>query len=696
MNSENSKVISFIAPVPIKSAEGEVLQVSSLMELLESQTEAASHQKAIRKETLINALNYIHFTEGSIFAHFGRTGDRNTFLVKAYPEPCNGDYLTCTWRNPRLQEFRIDKYQFLHMIISKADSIIVAPAVMQEMGKEKLTVQLPEKSYVLSHRQTRRFACHDVIAEVMQSGFSAKGELLDFNARAFRLRVTPEPPCSFTWLNAEEDVTVRLYQGRNIAFSGTCRIIRQTKETAERQIVMASQNHQINRFRKNKFRNPRQVLTTPAIISFRHPFSQKKIQREIHDLSNLGFSVRESKDDCVLVPGMIITDLKITYAGVTRISCTAQVIRREERENDILQGLAILDMDIQSHSMLTHIINNIIDPHTYLSKQVDMEALWEFFFDTNFIYPKKYQHIQSYRGNFKEIYRRLYEDSPEVARHFTYEENGRIYAHVAMLKAYSRTWMVHHLAAKTLEGKLPALQVQKQLMHYLNCISRFPLARTDYVMTYYRPQNRFSDRAYGDFARELNDPQGCSLDLFSYIPCRTDIQKKPLPENFVLSECSDIDLWEMERFYRNTSNGLLLDAMGLVQRDMIDVPLKELYEKVGFVRQCRAYSLKCQGAICAVLIVEHAEAAINLSELLNGFKILVINPDKIDWDMLMRVVARFTDEYDVPEIPILVYPQGCIAGIDIEKQYQLWILNLRDYDHDYMDYMARKFRVRFK
>ena len=59
-------------------------------------------------------------------------------------------------------------------------------------------------------------------------------------------------------------------------------------------------------------------------------------------------------------------------------------------------------MDVHSYSRLNRILALNMDHHSYISTEVDMDALWEFFFDTGFIYPKKYKLLQDRPGRFQE------------------------------------------------------------------------------------------------------------------------------------------------------------------------------------------------------------------------------------------------------------------------------------------------------
>jgi hypothetical protein len=93
-------------------------------------------------------------------------------------------------------------------------------------------------------------------------------------------------------------------------------------------------------------------------------------------------------------------------------------------------------MDLNAYGRLTHIITNAIDSHASVSNNIDMDDLWDFFFESGFIYPMKYRLMQSQREDFKETYRKLYKERQDVATHFTYKENGRIYER--RIESYTR------------------------------------------------------------------------------------------------------------------------------------------------------------------------------------------------------------------------------------------------------------------
>ena len=657
---------------------------------------ALENANPVDQEVLANTLNHTHFMNGYILVHLRHPKYEESILVRAHPEPCLGRELTCRWSDESLSGLELEKYQFLHLIIDDGQSMILVPAVVKDLSRNSLSVQLPDKSYAVGKRQARRYACHDVIVELIQSGFQARGELLDFNPIGFRARVTPEPSSSFRWFNPDALVTIHLRHDQQILFSGTCRCIRQQGELQDNEIVLVPMEECIDRFKKKQFRNPRQQLVPSPTLIFDHPLLKKRVQLEVSDISTSGFSVYEKADEGLLMQGMMIPELAIDFSGTPRLKCAAQVIYRlEEKEKGMRCALAILDMDIDAYSGLTNILTNAMDPHAYISSEVDMDALWEFFFDSGFIYPKKYRLIQSHRRDFKETYRKLYQENPEIARHFTYQKNGRIYGHMSMVRAYERAWMIHHHAARTMDRKRPGFMVLLQIIHYLNDINRLPSVRMDYAFSYFRPENRFPDRVFGGFARTLNNPRGSSLDLFSYLLYPTLSLGARLPEDWLLQECSSFDLCELSRFYNHHSGGLLLDILQLGHKRSSDESIENLYDRLGFVRRWKAYSLTHCGELHAVLIVNQANLGLNLSDLLNSIKVLITNSENLPWEILSTAINQLTGVYETEKVPILIYPSDYLEAKNVPyetKKYFLWIYDVR-FAGGFIEFLQRRFRI---
>ncbi|MFH1953670.1 MAG: PilZ domain-containing protein [Pseudomonadota bacterium] len=663
----------------------------------EDLTGALENAKVIDETSLANTLNHIHFMDGHFLVQLRHPKYDESVLIKARPDPCLGSELVCHFADENLAGINLKGYKILNLIIDDGQSVIFVPAILNRMDNESFSVQLPQKSYAVEQRRTRRHLCEGVDAELVQGGRLIKGKLLDFSPKGFRICVPNVPARAFDWSSRSDVLTMlQLRRDQKVLFSGPCYCVRRNETPSFMEVVLTSSEDQAKRSDRKQIRNPaRNVYATPVII-FEHPLLGKKIQLDVSDISTSGFSVYEKDEEEVLIQGMIIPELTIEFAGAVKIRCSAQIIYRlEEDRREVRSGFAILDMDIDSYTRLVHILANSIDPYSRVSNKVDMDALWEFFFETGFIYPKKYGLIQSQKEEFKETYRRLYNDNPDIARHFVYQRNGRLYAHISMVRAYERAWMIHHHAARNVEGRRAGFAVLKQIVLYLNDMHRLPSTKIDHMMVYFRPENKFPDRVFGGFARSKENIGVCSMDLFCYLPYHGLSIAARLPEGWSLSDCSATDLWELNLFYRNHSGGLLMDALSLTHRGHSEESFEEAYRRLGFLRKWRAYSLKRHDELVAVLIVNRSDLGFNLSELLNGIKVLAINPEDLSWSILSNAIGQLVREHRMEKIPVLFYPFGYVQAKDIpyEKQYQLWIYDARSVGQ-FVEYMKRKFRIK--
>ena len=651
--------------------------------------------KTLDQVELINTINYIHFTESHVFVLLQHPVYEEKILAKAYPEPCLGSQLACRWDKSYFQ-YNLESYHVLHLVIIKNHSMIVTPIKVLSSSQNSFTIQLPEKSYVLNQRLVQRYPCRHVLAEVMQSGFVTKGELINFSPTAFCIRLSSEAFKHSSWFNPDVSASVRLISNEKIIYSEFCKCIRWQDNRLSKEMVFTAESDHIRRFQAKKIRNPRRHITPPLASVFEHPFSKKRIHRDVFDISTTGFSISDQSDDDVLMPGMIIPSLSILLAGISIANCTAQIIYRRRGEKNIHYGVAILDMDIHSYSRINHVLGINSDPHISVSTEVDMDALWGFFFQTGFIYPKKYGFCQAHRENFIETYRKLYQENPEIARHITYEKNGRIYGHMSMIRAYERTWLIHHHAARPMEGRLPGFVVLRQIMFFLHGMYQLSSARMDYVMCYFRPENKFPDRVFGGFSRDFNNPQACSLDLFAYLTLPVAPCEKAFPQEWLLRESTPSDLWELGQFYKHHSGGLLLNILRSEESDHGDESLEKVSERLGFLRRWRTYSLIYQGHLKAFFIVDQSDLVINMSDLLNCIKVLVIDPAGLPLELLSLAVTKLGIVYSLDKVTFLIYPLSYVesAGISYEKKYQLWITDMR-YSNQFMDYVQKKFRMKY-
>ena len=401
----------------------------------------------------------------------------------------------------------------------------------------------------------------------------------------------------------------------------------------------------------------------------------------------------------MLLPGMIIPELELNFTGKSTIKCKAQVLYRQiscgdQRGIRVKCGIAVLDMLLEDNMKFLSILHQEKENNSYVCNRVDLDALWDFFFETGFIYPDKYEFIQKNKRKIKETYEKLYTQHPDIARHFIYQDKNRILGHMAMLRFYGNTWLVHHHAARKSSLNKGGLIVLDQIGDFTNSSYRLYSLHMDFIIFYYRNDNKFPSRVFGGAARNIKDRKKCSVDDFAYYHYKsTSDIKTRLPGQWELIEVRREDLVELENFYDHESGGLMIPALDLDPESADFDELVKEYQKHGFKRERHIFSLKKNNALKAIIIVNISDIGLNLSDLTNCIKVIVLDSKDLSGEVLHNAVFLLSEVIKQKEISVLLYPVSYAEKelIPYEKIYTLWAINMQYLD-SYLKFVNRLLR----
>jgi hypothetical protein len=664
-----------------------------------SQIETQKTEKNVGKAQIINKLNYINFQDGTVLVNFGHNVYDKTITLKATPQPCMGDLVDCMWAEDKNINQILKSYHFSHLFITNGQTLLrVEPEVIR-IDEESISLLLPETSEAISSRNTRRRVCEGISVQLFQNSTAFSGLLMDFNGFSFRVKITAVPPQTFEWVNPEHPVNVILSDKAITLYSGECKIIRHTRGHNTRNYILQPVQQEIQRFKQKEFRSERYELTPSPNIVFQHPLTKAKIDLKIVDLSGSGFSVEEDESNTALMPGMILPELELSFSGNYKIKCRGQVVFRKTMvasngQKWIKCGLALLDMAIHDHLKLISLLHQTKDKNSYICNNVDLDALWDFFFETGFIYPDKYAAIQKNKKQIKETYTKIYTQNPHIARHFIYQDKGTIFGHMAMIRFYENAWMIHHHAARKSALNKAGLVVLDQIGRMINDSHRLYSLHMDYMICYFRPNNKFPRRVFGGAAKSINDPKGCSVDSFAYFHFSNPARLLPeLPDEWQITETRREDLQELTDFYEYTSGGLMLDATDLKPEKLDCDDLNKEYSQLGLTRLRHLYSLKRNGNLKAVFLVNISDVGLNLSDITNCVKVFVTDAEGFSADILYEAISKVADKTGKNDFPALIYPADFAEELQIpyDKKYDLWVCSL-EYSDAYFGYLGRLLR----
>lgn len=163
-----------------------------------------------------------------------------------------------------------------------------------------------------------------------------------------------------------------------------------------------------------------------------------------------------------------------------------------------------------------------------------------------------------------------------------------------------------------------------------------------------------------------------------------------MPQPWSFNQTNVEDLQELKRFIEHTSGGLMIPALDLDSISNDESGLFKEYQNLGMKREKHLFSIKIEGTLKAIVVLNISEIFLNMSDLTNCFKIIVIEQDGLTRDILFFMLSMLCIKYKIDNIPALVYPQEFAEKINIpvEKTYNLWILNLQHLD-SYFDFCSK-------
>jgi c-di-GMP-binding flagellar brake protein YcgR len=654
---------------------------------------------SIDLKQLINRLNYINFKDGTLTSVFHHKYYNRSISLDTRPEACMGNELSCLWPDRDNLQEEIKNYNLTKIYIDDGIRTIVINPEQVNFEQKGFTVHLPEVNILKPPRKTRRFSVIKTIVQMIQNGVLYRGRLINFTPDSFKIKVQSGTTNAVNRLNPDAPVTITLLNDQQIKFSGECSIIRTSQERDTIFCVLKPNSNQIQRFKAKEYRSFRQKLVPSPNIVFIHPFTGRRVDLPVYDLSGAGFSLEEDQRTSILLPGMIISELEIVLSTGMKVKCKCQVLYRKivdenKQRTIILTGFSILDMEPYDHVQLLSIIFLAKNRNLYLSKDLDPDALWRFLFESGFIYPTKYAYLKEHKEEIKSSYNKMYTNAPDIARHITYQEKGEILGHMSMLRTYENTWLMHHHAASNTANMGAGLYVMDQLSNYAYNANKIESLHLNYLICYFRPENRFPAKIFGGATKSVNDPKGCSINNFVFFKFQGNPEKifDDLG-SFSLEESNYEDLLNLESYYEEVSGGLMLHAMDILPRNSGSTSVIKAYEKLQFKREIRLYSLKTNGDLLAIFIADISDTGLNMSELTNNIKVIIMQPDNLSKETLEISINEIAKIHFKNFAHVLLFPDNYADrnSMKYEKKYSMWIMNLEHSDA-YFKYLKKLMR----
>ncbi|MBW2100513.1 MAG: hypothetical protein JRG68_07105 [Deltaproteobacteria bacterium] len=111
--------------------------------------------------------------------------------------------------------------------------------------------------------------------------------------------------------------------------------------------------------------------------------------------------------------------------------------------------------------------------------------------------------------------------------------------------------------------------------------------------------------------------------------------------------------------------------------------LRNEYQRQGLKRERYLFSLKENGRLKAIIMLNISDSCLNMSDLTNCINVFVLSSDNLSSDAFQSILSEISESMGEDEVPVLLYPAACAENLSIsyDKLYNLWVLDMQHTDH---------------
>jgi hypothetical protein len=314
--------------------------------------------------------------------------------------------------------------------------------------------------------------------------------------------------------------------------------------------------------------------------------------------------------------GLRVPRIDLQMGGeVIRLSGRVRNLVRTSRGSRC--GIELDPVDDATHRQLSDAIVRNRYPMLEDAGHAGFDELWQFFRESGFVDSEKEALLEPVLGEVRRTFDALAACSGRVARSMMIRENGLIVAHIAGLRAYRRTWMIHHLAA--LQGRHVGGIASEAATEYLVHNTDF-----EYLRAWFYARARFPVRMFGGFARKVADPRLSDLRRVAHGLIPVDARFDRAPADIAVQEAGDHDLATVERYFVAHERPLLVRAEDLTRGGLKLDTVRRSYEREGVERRRMVLMAKRGEQPLGFAVLEISSLGLTLSDSLSSFRMFVM------------------------------------------------------------------------
>jgi len=263
-------------------------------------------------------------------------------------------------------------------------------------------------------------------------------------------------------------------------------------------------------------------------------------------------------------------------------------------------------------------------------------------------------------------------------------------AHVSLLRIYTETWIMQHLASIGMRNR-NRNAVRDAYLGTVGVLNQLKDIR--WMRAYFQPTKSFPDRIAGVFARRIGNRDLSNLNTYAYLSAPThrfDIGELPLPVRPATAE----DLHLIESHFVSRDSRLEFMAEDGTADEMELASIGREYGRYRLHRRRRFFVAERNGNVCGAASMEFSSFGLNLSEVTNRCSIHVWDEEPRALIALAEQARSVYRDLGHPFCVVLTRPQFAPLlirrGFNYSRDYACWTLR-RDLFPEYADYIEKIF-----
>ncbi len=424
------------------------------------------------------------------------------------------------------------------------------------------------------------------------------------------------------------------------------------------------------------------------LVQFNHPiFSDVVLSGQVVDISTSGLSILIEKTNLPVLRGMMLNDLILQLNKKDVFKTQFKVLRvQEANQGDgttFRIGGQFMSMNVELLKCLSKTIQASIDQNLVDANSQDYEHLWEFFFQTGFIYTKKRKQIQELAPKLFKTYSKLLEKENGLVKKILYKEQDEIKGHLSAIRYFDKSWLVQHLnALRTSNNKLGAQLVLQAVVAFLRDERSNRMIDIKYCLAFYRPDNIYSNMVFSHVKKLINDPKICNYSDLQFCLLKDEEEITPFsPPEVDVRIGTREDFENLETLLISQNYYDLIRTENLSAETIANLRISEEYAALDLYRYRRVLVATDKSSnLKAYAVCNYSSPGLNLSELTNSFRIFYDKPEaKENLKLAGALTSSVLDSYQKTEMPspVLLVEPGQIVPFQfsVSKVYRYWFLD---------------------